>query len=176
MCESVPSLRHVVVARGAGQNDANLQRLIDRMPLDDARKRLADVPVGVSDVVSFQLSGGSTGLPKIIPRFHGEYLGHSLVLEPGLTVRPFALGDSRPTKFMHDRAAAASGRHPQDASLRIGMGDHPVFKRGLRMADAGRIVAHGCGSDARSLQQRQTGHARAIQSDAGIVEHHQQRA
>ncbi len=29
-------------------------------------------------MLSFQLSGGTTGMPKIIPRFHAEYLGHSL--------------------------------------------------------------------------------------------------
>ncbi|WP_076866013.1 AMP-binding protein [Bradyrhizobium mercantei] len=28
------------------------------------------------DVVALQLSGGSTGVPKIIPRFHAEYMGH----------------------------------------------------------------------------------------------------
>jgi pyochelin biosynthesis protein PchD len=28
-------------------------------------------------VLSFQLSGGTTGVPKIIPRFHGEYLAHA---------------------------------------------------------------------------------------------------
>ncbi|HCN71655.1 MAG TPA: 2,3-dihydroxybenzoate-AMP ligase [Pusillimonas sp.] len=31
---------------------------------------------GAGDVAVFQLSGGSTGVPKIIPRFHGEYLAH----------------------------------------------------------------------------------------------------
>ncbi len=30
-----------------------------------------------ADVFAFQLSGGSTGVPKIIPRFHGEYQGHA---------------------------------------------------------------------------------------------------
>lgn len=28
------------------------------------------------DVATLQLSGGSTGVPKIIPRFHAEYMGH----------------------------------------------------------------------------------------------------
>ncbi len=32
---------------------------------------------GPADVFAFQLSGGSTGVPKIIPRFHGEYQGHA---------------------------------------------------------------------------------------------------
>ena len=44
----------------------------------DARRILAERGPGCEDVLSFQLSGGTTGMPKIIPRFHAEYLGHSL--------------------------------------------------------------------------------------------------
>ena len=44
----------------------------------EAAAMLADVPVAPGDVISFQLSGGTTGVPKIIPRFHAEYLGHAL--------------------------------------------------------------------------------------------------
>lgn len=29
------------------------------------------------DVAALQLSGGSTGVPKVIPRYHGEYLAHT---------------------------------------------------------------------------------------------------
>lgn len=76
MMEAVPSLHHLVVARGdAGPH--GLQGLMDGMPLASARRRLEQVQPGPRDVLSFQLSGGSTGLPKIIPRFHGEYLGHA---------------------------------------------------------------------------------------------------
>jgi salicylate---[aryl-carrier protein] ligase len=35
--------------------------------------------IGPVDVAAFQLSGGTTGIPKIIPRFHGEYLGSASV-------------------------------------------------------------------------------------------------
>lgn len=77
MREGVPSLRHIVVARGEGQGEPLLEELIEGMALDEARQVLADVPIGARDVLSFQLSGGSTGLPKIIPRFHAEYLGHA---------------------------------------------------------------------------------------------------
>ena len=38
---------------------------------------LSDVRIGSEDVLSFQLSGGTTGVPKIIPRFHAEYLAHA---------------------------------------------------------------------------------------------------
>jgi non-ribosomal peptide synthetase component E (peptide arylation enzyme) len=79
MRERHASLQHLIVARG---NDAGVQTsldaLIDAMPLAAARQRLAQLRLSPRDVLSFQLSGGTTGVPKIIPRFHGEYLGHSV--------------------------------------------------------------------------------------------------
>lgn len=77
MAQQLPALQHLVVVRGNAQGLPGLQALIDAMPLEEARRRLRDVPVGPEDVLSFQLSGGTTGLPKIIPRFHAEYLGHA---------------------------------------------------------------------------------------------------
>ncbi len=72
-----PSIAHRVIVRGERAGAVGMQALIDGMPLALARERLARVPIGLSDVLSFQLSGGTTGVPKIIPRFHAEYLGHS---------------------------------------------------------------------------------------------------
>ncbi|MDM0117833.1 AMP-binding protein [Variovorax sp. J22R133] len=77
MVEKHAPLKHLVVVRGAAPGASSMQALIESMPLDEARKRLAHVPLGSGDVLSFQLSGGTTGLPKIIPRFHAEYLGQS---------------------------------------------------------------------------------------------------
>ncbi|HEV7915016.1 MAG TPA: AMP-binding protein [Albitalea sp.] len=77
MVEKHPSLRHLVVVRGSAAGAASLDALIDSVPLEAARERLAGLPLGSGDVLSFQLSGGTTGVPKIIPRFHAEYLGHS---------------------------------------------------------------------------------------------------
>lgn len=71
------SLEHLVIVRGECAGASSMQALIDAMPLAQARERLARVRIGLSDVLSFQLSGGTTGVPKIIPRFHAEYLGHS---------------------------------------------------------------------------------------------------
>lgn len=71
------SLEHLVIVRGERAGASSMQALIDAMPLAQARERLARVRIGLSDVLSFQLSGGTTGVPKIIPRFHAEYLGHS---------------------------------------------------------------------------------------------------
>jgi pyochelin biosynthesis protein PchD len=74
MQEKVPALRHLIVSRGKDRDD--LKRLIGSIPLEEARKKLAAVKLGAQDCYVFQLSGGSTGVPKIIPRFHGEYLAH----------------------------------------------------------------------------------------------------
>src|SRR5439155_26845463 len=66
------------VARAKANTDApQLEALIENTSLDYAHRRLQDVRLGSEDVLSFQLSGGATGTPKIIPRFHAEYLGHS---------------------------------------------------------------------------------------------------
>jgi len=77
MVEKHASLQHLIVVRGAASGASSLDALIEGMPLAAARERLARLPLGSEDVLSFQLSGGTTGVPKIIPRFHAEYLGHS---------------------------------------------------------------------------------------------------
>ncbi|AJC22874.1 AMP-binding protein [Pandoraea pulmonicola] len=77
-----PSIDYLMVARAASdRGNAGghaIEALIEGMPLERARAVLADIRIGSEDVLSFQLSGGTTGVPKIIPRFHAEYLGHSL--------------------------------------------------------------------------------------------------
>ena len=77
MAAQHPQLEHIVVVRGAAEGVSNIDALIDGITLDAARERLKNVPLGFADVLSFQLSGGTTGVPKIIPRFHAEYLGHA---------------------------------------------------------------------------------------------------
>ncbi|HXW27839.1 MAG TPA: AMP-binding protein [Xanthobacteraceae bacterium] len=78
MMTNQPGLHHLLVARGKNETVGTaLELLIERAPIAYARERLQSVQLGPGDVLSFQLSGGTTGVPKIIPRFHGEYLGHS---------------------------------------------------------------------------------------------------
>ena len=78
---SLPSLRHVlVVGERCARDMTPLQRLLDdpieqRVPTS-ALDALRPAP---SDVAVFQLSGGTTGLPKVIPRTHDDYLYNSLV-------------------------------------------------------------------------------------------------
>ena len=71
MQAKVPSLRHLVISRQGGRSFS-----LEGMELEEARKRLSAIQAGAEDCFVFQLSGGSTGVPKIIPRFHGEYLAH----------------------------------------------------------------------------------------------------
>ena len=75
MMTAHPFIEHLVTVRGNGPDD--ISALIASQSLEEARQRLATVKLLPGDVLSFQLSGGTTGVPKIIPRFHGEYLGHS---------------------------------------------------------------------------------------------------
>lgn len=72
------SLKHLISVRAPAQGRGQaMEKLVDNMPLERARKLLREVRLGSEDVLSFQLSGGTTGVPKIIPRFHAEYQGHS---------------------------------------------------------------------------------------------------
>lgn len=63
--EAVPSLRHVIVAGDAAEFVS--LSAIDAPPCALPAREAADVAL-------FQLSGGSTGTPKLIPRTHDDYL------------------------------------------------------------------------------------------------------
>jgi non-ribosomal peptide synthetase component E (peptide arylation enzyme) len=70
-----PTLRHLVVARGPARGSAlSLRELIDAQDPVAARRRVAAVPRDPYQVALFQLSGGTTGVPKIIPRLNSDYL------------------------------------------------------------------------------------------------------
>jgi 2,3-dihydroxybenzoate-AMP ligase len=60
-----PTLRHVLVL---GDEPAAVDP-------DEARQRVEEIQRGIDpdDVAVFQLSGGTTGVPKLIPRRHAEY-------------------------------------------------------------------------------------------------------
>ncbi len=71
-------LQEIIVARGtAVAGTRSFDALIDSQPLETASSKLAGVSIGIGDVMTFQLSGGTTGVPKIIPRFHAEYMGQA---------------------------------------------------------------------------------------------------
>lgn len=75
MQQEVPSLEYILQARGDRRGDAALiADLIEAMPIEHARQILAGINHDPFQVAVFQLSGGTTGVPKIIPRFQNEYL------------------------------------------------------------------------------------------------------
>ncbi|WNG56845.1 (2,3-dihydroxybenzoyl)adenylate synthase [Archangium gephyra] len=63
--ERVPGLRHVLVAGEAGQFTSLSSLYAEPVELQGPSP---------SDVAFFQLSGGSTGIPKLIPRTHDDYI------------------------------------------------------------------------------------------------------
>ncbi|HEV8534096.1 MAG TPA: AMP-binding protein, partial [Candidatus Limnocylindria bacterium] len=78
---SLPSLREIlVVGERAGATMTRLGDLLED-PIEGraAPGALAELRPAPSDVAVFQLSGGTTGLPKVIPRTHDDYLYNSRV-------------------------------------------------------------------------------------------------
>ena len=89
MQAQVPSLRRVLQARGApSEGVLHLQALVDSISDDKARARLAKVVLDPFQVAVFQLSGGTTGVPKIIPRMHNDYVCNMRAVASWLGYRP----------------------------------------------------------------------------------------
>jgi 2,3-dihydroxybenzoate-AMP ligase len=71
-----PSLRHVITIGAAPAADtvaletlgAELEAEVVRSRIDEAQRG-----IGPDDLAALQLSGGTTGVPKLIPRRHAEY-------------------------------------------------------------------------------------------------------
>jgi non-ribosomal peptide synthetase component E (peptide arylation enzyme) len=78
MADRHPSIEFIIAARDrASSGVLDLEQLCSAIALDTAREQVASWAIDAEDVLTFQLSGGSTGVPKIIPRMHGEYLGQA---------------------------------------------------------------------------------------------------
>lgn len=78
MIASGTTLEHLIVLRGEpGSGEHSLAKMMACFEPAGARPRTRDADPLSGDVAMLQLSGGSTGTPKIIPRMHGEYLGAS---------------------------------------------------------------------------------------------------
>jgi 2,3-dihydroxybenzoate-AMP ligase len=75
MKSTIPTLEHIVAVR-AGDNGAGFHSLEALIEVEDARDSRALVDSIEHDscqVVLLQLSGGTSGIPKLIPRFNNEY-------------------------------------------------------------------------------------------------------
>jgi 2,3-dihydroxybenzoate-AMP ligase len=71
----IPSIRHVISVRGATVAGIDrLEELIKSIQPVAALRMVQEVPRDSFQVGLFQLSGGTTDVPKVIPRMHNDYL------------------------------------------------------------------------------------------------------
>ena len=69
-----PNLEHVIVAGEAGPGQVSIAELLARPLGDDAEALLSARRPDAGEVALMLLSGGTTALPKLIPRSHEDYL------------------------------------------------------------------------------------------------------
>ncbi len=67
-----PALETVVIS-GAAQFGLSLTNLLEPISQAQSAATVAYAPLAADQVAFFQLSGGSTGTPKLIPRTHNDY-------------------------------------------------------------------------------------------------------
>ena len=65
-----------IVLGQAGPGELSLTELIER-PAPLPKSELAEIEIDPTDPCIFQLSGGTTGVPKLIPRTHNDYAYNS---------------------------------------------------------------------------------------------------
>ncbi|WP_210421883.1 AMP-binding protein, partial [Bradyrhizobium nitroreducens] len=70
---SSKSIPHLIAFASTGSADPEIVSL---QTSPSSVRPGAELTASSEDVAVIQLSGGSTGVPKLIPRFHAEYLGH----------------------------------------------------------------------------------------------------
>jgi 2,3-dihydroxybenzoate-AMP ligase len=71
-----PSLKFRLVLGQAGPGEVSLRELIER-PARLPASALDELDIDPADPCIFQLSGGTTGVPKLIPRTHNDYAFNS---------------------------------------------------------------------------------------------------
>ena len=94
MIAAQPTLEKLIVLRGGAlPGEYALDDMMIRFAQVEARFRTKATDPLPGDVAMLQLSGGSTGLPKIIPRMHAEYLGaaHAWNMRQGLSYADISL-------------------------------------------------------------------------------------
>ncbi|OLB94428.1 MAG: 2,3-dihydroxybenzoate-AMP ligase [Candidatus Rokubacteria bacterium 13_1_40CM_68_15] len=82
-----PSLLHVVVAGEAPRDTVSLARCLASESNVPA-SALCEAAIDPMDPAVLQLSGGTTGVPKLIPRLHNDYVYNSKTAATMVDVRP----------------------------------------------------------------------------------------
>jgi 2,3-dihydroxybenzoate-AMP ligase len=76
VAQESPCLKFRIVHGEAGPGELSLTELIAR-PATLSKAELAKIVIDPTDPCIFQLSGGTTGVPKLIPRSHNDYAYNS---------------------------------------------------------------------------------------------------
>lgn len=75
MRSKIPTLRHVISVRGQPRPGVSrLEDMIAGAATEASQKAVQSVPRDPYQVAIFQLSGGTTNVPKVIPRMQNDYL------------------------------------------------------------------------------------------------------
>ena len=72
----IPALKHAIILGAPQQGFSSLSDLIAKAAASPAL-RLSEIRIDPTDPAVFQLSGGTTGIPKLIPRTHNDYAYNS---------------------------------------------------------------------------------------------------
>jgi 2,3-dihydroxybenzoate-AMP ligase len=76
--QKVPTMRHGIVLGPSRPGFLSLSEMIEK-PASLPVSALAEIKIDPVDPAIFQLSGGTTGIPKLIPRTHNDYAYNSKV-------------------------------------------------------------------------------------------------
>jgi 2,3-dihydroxybenzoate-AMP ligase len=76
--KKVPSLRHGIVLGPSRPGFLSLPEMIEK-PARLPKSALSEIHIDPVDPAIFQLSGGTTGIPKLIPRTHNDYAYNSKI-------------------------------------------------------------------------------------------------
>jgi len=81
VADESPSMKFCIVLGKPGPGEHSLAELIEREPVL-AKAELDKIVIDPTDPAIFQLSGGTTGVPKLIPRSHNDYAYNSKTAAP----------------------------------------------------------------------------------------------
>ncbi|MDZ7917998.1 MAG: AMP-binding protein [Rhodococcus sp. (in: high G+C Gram-positive bacteria)] len=85
-----PTMRHIISVGDVASNDRDEVTRLEDLGLDidphTAHAVVEQIAIQTDpcDVAAFQLSGGTTGVPKVIPRIHAEYWNNALLYADSL--------------------------------------------------------------------------------------------
>ncbi len=131
--QKVPKLRHGIVLGPARPGFLSLPDMIAN-PARLPASALAEIRIDPVDPAIFQLSGGTTGIPKLIPRTHNDYAYNSKVASEVCDIRehsvvliilpiahnlPLACPGIQGTLFNGGRAVLSTSARPEDVCALI---------------------------------------------------------